>query len=132
VAEPIDFVDITVAGDPTLARDTAAGALAARGFTMVWTDTWTGVATKGSKGKQAIFGSFAQYLEIGISVYAANSGAENAASATIVHLTRPSTGMSGGLAGRAKARKNFATLSTELGEVFRANGVFIGATAPTN
>jgi hypothetical protein len=124
VAEPIDSADITVAGDPALARDTAANALIARGFAVTWSDPWTGVATKGSKGKRAVFGAFTPYLEVGISVHSAENG-------SVVALSRPSTGMTGGLAGRAKARKNFATLTAEVTEVFRVNGVLIGSTPPS-
>jgi len=125
VADPIDSADIRVAGDPTLVRDTAANALIARGFAITWSDTWTGVATKGSRGKQAVFGTFAQYLEVGISVYAADG-------ASVLHLSRPSTGVSSGLAGRAKARNNFAALTAELTEVFRHNGVLIATTPPSS
>ena len=125
MADPIDFADITVAGDPALARDTAANALIARGFAVAWSDPWTGIATKGSRGKQAVFGGFTPYLEVNISVHAVEN-------ASVVHLSRPSTGMTGGLAGRAKARKNFATLAAEVTEVFRYNGVLLASTPPSS
>jgi hypothetical protein len=63
-------------------------------------------------------GTFALYLEVAVSVFAANGN-------VIVRLSRPSTGMTGGLAGRAKARNQFASLTTEVTEVFRANGVLL-------
>jgi hypothetical protein len=115
---PADSVDIAVAGDPARARDTIAGALAARGFALSWSDDWNGLATRGSKTKQVFLGTFALYLEVAVSVFAANGN-------VIVRLSRPSTGMTGGLAGRAKARNQFASLTTEVTEVFRANGVLL-------
>ena len=65
---PIDQVDIAVAGNPALARDTVANALSTRGFTLAWSDDWNGVATKGSKTKQAWLGALALYLEVNINV----------------------------------------------------------------
>jgi hypothetical protein len=115
---PADSVDIAVAGDPARARDTIAGALAARGFALSWSDDWNGLATRGSKTKQVFLGTFALYLEVAVSVFVANGN-------VIVRLSRPSTGMTGGLAGRAKARNQFASLTTEVTEVFRANGVLL-------
>jgi hypothetical protein len=115
---PADSVDIAVAGDPARARDTIAGALAARGFALSWSDDWNGLATRGSKTKQVFLGTFALYLEVAVSVFAANGN-------VIVRLSRPSTGMTGGLAGRAKARNQFASLTTEVTEVFRANAVLL-------
>ncbi len=118
MVELVDSVDIGVAGDPARARETVAGALDARGFTLNWSDQWNGVATKGSRGKQAVLGTFALYLEVHINVFAMDGS-------TIVRLARPSTGMTGGLAGRAKARNQFTSLVAELTEIFRANGVLL-------
>jgi hypothetical protein len=115
---PADSVDIAVAGDPARARDTIAGALAARGFAVTWSDDWNGLATRGSKTKQLVLGTFALYLEVSVTVFSVDN-------AVIVRLSRPSTGMTGGLAGRAKARKQFASLTAEVTEVLRANGVLI-------
>jgi hypothetical protein len=118
VADLADAADIGVTGDPTRARDTVAEALTARGFTLTWTDEWNGVAAKGSRTKQLIFGAFAMYFEVGVSVFAVNG-------ASVVRLTRPSTGVTGGLAGRAQARKQFTTLTAELTEVYRTAGVLL-------
>ncbi len=120
---PAESADISVAGVPDLARDTAAAALAARGFTLTWSDPWTGLASKGSRGKQMVFGAFAMHFEVGITVFAVDG-------ATVVRLTRPSTRVTGGLAGRARARKLFSTLTAELVEVFRANGVLLAPPGP--
>jgi hypothetical protein len=118
MADPIESLDINVAGDAGRARETVASALEARGFKVVWTDAWNGTATKGSKTKQAILGALATYFEVWINVFAADGSA-------VIHLSRPSTGISGGLAGRARAKKQFASLGAELSGVFQANGVLL-------
>ena len=61
-------------GDPARARDTVAGALTAQGFALTWTDDWNGTASKGSKTKQRLLGAFAQYFEVGISVFGVEGG----------------------------------------------------------
>jgi len=118
MADAIESVDINVAGDATRARETVAAALEARGFKVAWSDPWNGIAKKGSKGKQAVFGALATYFEVWINVFAANESA-------VIHLSRPSTGMMGGLAGRARAKKQFVSLAAELSGVFQANGVLL-------
>jgi hypothetical protein len=109
---------INVSGDPARARETVAAALAARGFTLNWADEWNGAATKGSRLKQALLGAFAVYLVVNVSILARDG-------MTVIMLSRPSTGISGGLAGRARAQRQFASLVAELTEVFRANGVLL-------
>lgn len=113
---PADTTEIGVTGDPGRARDTVAGALTAQGFTLTWSDDWNGVATKGSKTKQRLLGAFAQYFEVGIAVLGVEGG-------SVVRLTRPSAGMSGGLAGRQRAVNQFSKLGREMRETFAAAGV---------
>lgn len=113
---PADTTEIAVTGDPTRARDTVAGALTAQGFTLNWADDWNGVASRGSKKKQMLLGAFAQYFEVGIAVFGVEGG-------SVVRLTRPSAGLSGGVAGRQRAVNQFSKLSQEMRDVFGAAGV---------
>ncbi|MHA3703381.1 hypothetical protein ACXR2U_14480 [Jatrophihabitans sp. YIM 134969] len=113
---PADITDIAVTGDPSRARDTVAEALAAQGFTLTWTDDWNGVATRGSKKKQMLLGAFAQYFEVGIAVFGVDGG-------SVVRLTRPSAGVSGGLAGRQRAVNQFGKLGKDMRQTFAAAGV---------
>ena len=99
------------------------GALTARGFAVSWSDEWNGLAAKGSKGKQLVFGAMAMRFEVNLNVFVDNG-------VTIVRMSRPSTGMSGGLAGRARARNQFASLTTEVTGVFQANGVLLPPPVP--
>jgi hypothetical protein len=122
MSDPAHSIAISVAGEPTLARDTAAGALTARGFKLTWSDPWNGIATKGSRGKQLMLGAFAPYFEVGVSVYSADN-------ATIVQLTRPAASIAGGAAGRVRVKNQFSSLAAELSEVFRSNGVLLAPPA---
>jgi hypothetical protein len=113
----VESRDLPVVGDPALARGTVINALAGRGFAITWADEWNGTATKGSKAMQVLFGAFALRLEYGVNVFTADDGT------TVVRLSRPSTGVTGGLIGRSKATTRFRELADEVTEVFRANGV---------
>lgn len=123
MTQAVESVEIAVAGDPARVRDTIAGALLARGFTVSWPDQWNGVATKGSRGRQLILGALAVYFEVNLNVFVVDD-------TTTLRLSRPSTGISGGMAGRMRAHKQFTTLAAEVTEVFRANGVLISPAAP--
>src|SRR5215212_11001692 len=118
MAAAVDTREITVAGDPSRARATVVQALEGRGFTFAWHDEWSGTAEKGSKTKQMVLGGFAQHLQVDISLHAVDQG-------TVVRLTRPSAGVSGGLMGRAKAIKQFKGVADELVAAFREAGVLL-------
>jgi len=118
MAEPVDSREIAVTGDPATARATAVQALESRGFTFTWQDEWSGTAEKGSKGKQMVLGGFAPHLQVGISLHAIDQG-------TVVRLTRPSSGVSGGLMGRAKAVKQFNGVADDLHAAFGHAGVLL-------
>lgn len=114
-----DVREIAVSGEPVRARTTAVEALEGRGFTFTWQDEWSGSAEKGSKGKQLLLGGFAPHLQVDISLLAADHG-------TVVRLTRPSAGVSGGLMGRAKAIKQFNGVADDLVAAFQHAGVLLG------
>ena len=118
MAEPVDSREIAVVGDPAAARATVVQALESRGFTVAWQDEWSGTAEKGSKGKQMMLGGFAPHLQVGISLHAIDRG-------TVVRLIRPSSGISGGLMGRAKAVKQFNGVADDLLAAFRQAGVLL-------
>jgi hypothetical protein len=70
-----------------------------------------------------IFGAFATYFEIQLSLIAGNGG-------TTVRIARPSTGISGGLAGRARAKRQFESLIGEITAYFQSSGVLQQAPQP--
>ena len=118
MAEPVDTREIAVSGDPMQARASVVQALESRGFSVAWHDEWSGAAEKGSKGKQLLLGGFAPHLQVGLALHAIEAG-------TLVRLTRPSVGVSGGLMGRAKAVKQFNGVVDDLVAAFRQAGVLL-------
>jgi hypothetical protein len=119
VTAPAETIEIAVTGDPVPARNTVAQSLEAQKFTVTWQDEWNGTATRGSKKKQMVLGAFAQYFEVGIAVFAVEGG-------SVVRLTRPSAGLSGGVAGRQRAVNQFRKLGEETRATFAAAGVLRG------
>ena len=65
-----------------------------------------------------MFGGFAPHLKVGLSLHAIDQG-------TVVRLIRPSSGISGGLMGRAKAVKQFDGIADDLLASFRQAGVLL-------
>jgi hypothetical protein len=118
VAAPADIREIVVSGEPARARSTAVEALESRGFALTWTDEWACTAETGTRGRQLLLGGFAPHVQVGLSLHAVDVG-------SVVRLTRASTGMSGGLMGRAKAVKQFDRVAGDLSAVFSAAGVLI-------
>ena len=116
---PAETTEIAVTGDAARARDTIARALEEQKFALTWHDEWNGVATRGSKTKQMLLGAFAQYFEVGIAVFGVDGGA-------VVRLTRPSAGISGGVAGRQRAVNQFRKLGEDMRATFGAAGVLRG------
>jgi hypothetical protein len=118
MTDPVDSVDIAVTGSPAAARDTVAAALIARKFTVSWVDDWNGTATRGHKATQFFLGGLAPYFEVGLTVF-------DGGTSTIVRITRPSSGITGGLAGRMRVKKQYNSLCSEVSEVFRVARVLL-------
>ena len=118
MTEPVDSSGDRRRRRPRAGRATVVQALESRGFTFAWQDEWSGTAEKGSKGKQVLLGGFAPHLQVGISLHAIDRG-------TVVRLVRPSSGICGGLMGRAKAVKQFNGVADELLAAFREAGVLL-------
>ena len=95
-------------------------ALESRKFRLTWTDDWTGVAERGNKIANALFGAFAQYFKIDLSVRSAENGS------SIVRVDKTSKGAMGGAVGVVRTNKNMASLREELEATFSAAGVLNG------
>jgi hypothetical protein len=117
---PADSLELAVLGDPSRARDTVAAALAARGFSLVWSDPWTATATKGKRAVQFLLGAFAPHFVVEVSVFSRTTAA---GAETIVRLARPSAGITGGLLAVVRVRRQFSSLGAEVREIFRNSGV---------
>lgn len=116
----IQYVEFALQGDPARAKATVIQALESRKFRLTWTDDWTGVAERGNNVANALFGAFAQYFKIDLSVRSAQDGT------SIVRVDKTSKGMMGGAAGVVRTNKNMASLREELEATFSAAGVLHG------
>lgn len=116
----IQFVEFALQGDPARAKATVVQALEARKFKLKWADDWTGVAERGNKILNALFGAFAQYFKVDLSVRSAQDGT------SIVRVDKTSKGVMGGAVGMVRTNKNMASLREELEATFAAAGVLQG------
>lgn len=122
----MEYVDFSLSGDPTSAKQVITDALTARKFRVQWTDEWTGVAERGNKVANALLGAFAQYFKIDVVIRTDESTGTG-----IVRLARSSRGMMGGAVGVHRTNKNMRTLADELTAAFDASGVLLGRTDPS-
>ena len=60
--------DITFSGDPSRAKSAIEQAVLARGYSITWTDSWTGTAQKGSKH------GFSTFYKVGLSIMSGTLG----------------------------------------------------------
>jgi hypothetical protein len=114
-------INLTVTGDPGAVRATVVEVLTSRGFTLTWQDDSTGIAVRGSRVANILFGAFAQYFKVGVRIAAGQPGE------TFVHIERLSSGWGGGFVGVAQTRRNLESLDAELEaasrQVSRSHGV---------
>lgn len=111
MASLVQIFVVVVSGDAYRVRDTVGSALSARGLSVNWADAWTAKADKGSATKQAIAGSFAPHHRIDVLVRVDSDK-------TLIYFSRMSTGLTGGLLGRARATKLFSTVTSEVANIF--------------
>ncbi|MCL2780610.1 MAG: hypothetical protein FWD74_03810 [Actinomycetia bacterium] len=112
-------VDFVVTGDPQRAQATVVTALAAAQFRLTWESPWSGVAERGNKTMNFLFGAFAQYFKVDMQLTDAGDGR------TVVRVVRSNSGAMGGVAGVARIRKQFAAVASALEHAFRGAGVLV-------
>lgn len=122
----MEYVDFSLSGDPTSAKQVITDALTARKFRVQWSDEWTGVAERGNKVANALLGAFAQYFKVDVVIRTDESTGTG-----VVRLARSSRGMMGGAVGVHRTNKNMRTLADELTTAFQASGVLLGRTDAT-
>jgi hypothetical protein len=86
-------------------------------FKVAWHDTYAGVATKGNKVLNILFGVICTYHEISFNVF------QDPQQQIYVHLERRSSGWWGGLIGASMAKKRFRQVRDLLAAYFNGQGV---------
>lgn len=115
-----NYVDFVIGGDQRFARATVERALADRGFRMTWLDDGTGVAERGSKTANLLFGTFAQHFKVGVGLMTGAPGD------TVVRIQRQPSGVLRGAIGASRTSQNLSSLCEELHATFSAAGVLHG------
>lgn len=114
------YVDITVTGEPSVARGIAAEALAAHGFTLGWVDEWHATAERGSSTKAVLLGAFSPHTKVDLQVLAGTQPDQS-----ILRLTRTNSGMLGGAIGAHRTKSGFEKLRDELAAELHRRGVYV-------
>ncbi|HNJ98001.1 MAG TPA: hypothetical protein PLV13_07740 [Ilumatobacteraceae bacterium] len=113
----MNAVEYDLTGDPQRAKATAIQALESRKFKITWSGDWDAVAQRGNVAANLLFGAFAQYFKVGVTV---RSGAQGV---SVVRIDKSSSGWTGGWLGASRTKRNFESLHAELESTFRTAGV---------
>ena len=113
-------VEFLVNGDPSVARNTAAGILGADGFTIGWTSDWAGEAVKGSTAGNVLLGAFAQKFVVDLSVSSVGNGQ------SVIRFDRKNRGWAGGAIGMRRVTNNMNKLRDQFTQAMTQSGMLAG------
>ena len=103
-------------GDLDGIRGMAQAAFEQNKFKVEWLDTYAGVAKKGNRVLNILFGAFCTYHEISFNIFQSEKGE------VYVHLERRSSGWWGGLIGASMAKKRFRAVRDMLAAYLNSQG----------
>ncbi|HTY47517.1 MAG TPA: hypothetical protein VMB46_07620 [Methanomassiliicoccales archaeon] len=118
----MDSTDIFVNGSAENVRQAVLKAFEYNQFKVQWQTETSGVASKGSKGKNLALGALAQYYEIGFQIITTPDAS------LALRLTKTNSGWAGGALGAHKVKKQYEDLTNGLSSYFQAQGIFKGKT----
>ncbi len=114
--------ELVLSGDPIRLRDGLQGLLRGQGWEAKWDATgWSGLATKGNKVMNLLFGAFAQYHEMTFAFSTRPDGT------TALTVYRSGDGCMGGLYGMYKVKKSFKETTSVLEGHFEQAGALISS-----
>jgi hypothetical protein len=119
----VSQVTFFVSGDPLVARNTLDGILAQLGFSTQYSDAWTGVAERGSKGATIAVGAFSgksQHMRVHIKLATDPNGN------TAITVVSGTTGLAAGVIGTSRAARAYTEVFDSLGATFHHAGVLLG------
>lgn len=114
MADAVDFRVLSSPGD-TLAFTQQA--LAADGFRITASTDWSCIVEKGSSGKRALAGGFAERSILKLSVFDGGAGM------TVLRVEKHGSGWSGGMLGAHKATKAFEVATRRVGWSLQSAGL---------
>lgn len=86
-------------------------------FKVTWHDTYSGIARKGNKALNILFGALCTYHEISFNIFQTDQ------QQVYLHLERKSSGWWGGLIGASMAKKRFREVRDLLAAYLDGQGV---------
>lgn len=115
-----ESTDIFVRGPTKDVKETVQQVFRENGFEIEWSSEYDGKASRGSRGKGIAFGALAQYHEIIFSISSAPD------ETVTVRLIRSTSGLTGGLLGRRKVKKQYENIVEMMSDHFSSMGIYIG------
>jgi hypothetical protein len=119
------YADFLVRGEPDRVRALGDQVVRDAGFTIVWDDSGTGLAKRGSVPLTLLLGVLAgknrQAMKVHLAIL---TGPEPGT--TVVRLTRASSGWAAGVIGASRNKKMFVGLIEDLATPFGQAGTLLG------
>lgn len=114
--------ELVLAGDPNRLRDGLQALLRGQGWETRWDPAgWSGLATKGNKVMNFLFGAFAQYHEMTFSFSSRPDGT------TALTVYRSGDGCMGGMYGMYKVKKSFKETTSTLESHFAQSNALVSS-----
>lgn len=101
-------------------RDALGAIFLHAGWKVDWETPWSGIATKGNKTMNILFGALAQYHEVKFQIGANPDGS------TTLMLYRSGSGCAGGLIGMAAVKSSFRNVGDMVQHHYAHTGALLG------
>jgi hypothetical protein len=116
----VEYTDIFVNSPIEKVKESLEPVFQQNGFKVQWSSEYGGKASRGSKAKGIAFGAFAQYHDIDFKI------STTLDKTVAVRLIRSTSGLTGGLLGRRKVKKQYQKIVDVLVDHFSSKGTYKG------
>jgi len=116
----VEYTDIFVSAPIENVKEMVQQVFQQNEFKVEWSSEYDGKASRGSKGKNIAFGAWAQYHEIDFKIFTAPD------KPVAVRVIRSTSGLTGGLLGRRKVKKQYKKIVEMLSDHFSSIGTYKG------
>ncbi len=120
----MEYTDIFVNGSVDNVKQAVQRAFEYNKFATQWRTEFAGKATRGSQGKNFLFGGFSQYYEIEFQIWTAQDGA------LALRLMKMNSGWMGGALGAHKVAEQYNAIVNGLSNYFQSQGIYRGRYPP--
>ena len=116
----VEHTDIFVSDSIENVKETVQQVFQQNEFKIQWSSEYDGRASRGSKAKGIAFGALAQYNDIDFKISTAPD------KTVVVRLIRSTSGLTGGLLGRRKVKKQYKKIVEMISDHFSSIGTYKG------